>query len=583
MADDNFRSYRGRGAGAPAGAPIDDPLAELARLIGQSDPARDTGRDMGRDARHGAVPSFNEPSDEPSLDWAAQDGDVASYDDADRYVGQAGAEPDETAYDDRYEAPDDQLAEPPSGRHGSALSTRLNGARDFARDYYAPPEESRFQEMRETRAMANRQAPAFPPEARVDRYQFDDAADDQADAVDEYQEEELPAGRRRGGFFVVAAVLGLAIVGTAGAFAYRAMFGSSMLPTLPPIIKAEDGPNKIVPAKPKTNSDQADARNAGSGEKLVSREEQPVDMPAPVNPAPRVISTVPIFPDPNSGQAGVPNSVQSGLGADATAGAPAPNRSLTPAPMPPPMAASTPPAQANSIWPPAPASAAPAAAAPAPAAPAAVSTAPRKIHTVVIHSDQLASQIGSQAGSQIGSQVGSQVESLTAEASAMPPRAPTAAAAPAPVRTAPMRQAAPPPARAMPAARIDANAPLSIVPNQAEEAPPAPAPRTRTALARPAEAPAAPRAEPAGAGGGGYAVQVTSQRSEAEAQAEFRALKAKFPKELGGREPLIRRADLGAKGVYYRALVGPFASAEQATALCSGLKSAGGSCIVQRN
>lgn len=139
-----------------------------------------------------------------------------------------------------------------------------------------------------------------------------------------------------------------------------------------------------------------------------------------------------------------------------------------------------------------------------------------------------------------------------------------------------------PPPRPAPTARLDANAPLSIVPNEAGEAPPAAAPRLRTALARPAEAPATARAEPVG-GAGGYAVQVTSQRSEAAAQAEFRALKSKFPNQLGGREPLIRRADLGAKGVYYRALVGPFASVEEATAMCSGLKSAGGSCIVQRN
>ncbi len=82
---------------------------------------------------------------------------------------------------------------------------------------------------------------------------------------------------------------------------------------------------------------------------------------------------------------------------------------------------------------------------------------------------------------------------------------------------------------------------------------------------------------------GGYAVQVTSQRSEADAQAEFRTLRAKFPTQLGGREPIIRRADLGAKGVYYRALVGPFASADQAAELCSKLKAAGGSCLVQRD
>ena len=60
------------------------------------------------------------------------------------------------------------------------------------------------------------------------------------------------AGRRRSGFVVVAAVFGLAVLGTAGAFAYRAMFGGSMLPSLPPIIKADDGPNKIMPSQPQS-------------------------------------------------------------------------------------------------------------------------------------------------------------------------------------------------------------------------------------------------------------------------------------------------------------------------------------------
>ena len=84
-------------------------------------------------------------------------------------------------------------------------------------------------------------------------------------------------------------------------------------------------------------------------------------------------------------------------------------------------------------------------------------------------------------------------------------------------------------------------------------------------------------------GGGSYAVQVSSQRSEAEAKASFHDLRAKFPKELGGREPIVRRADLGDKGVYYRALVGPFASMEEAAGLCSSLKAAGGTCLIQRN
>jgi hypothetical protein len=43
--------------------------------------------------------------------------------------------------------------------------------------------------------------------------------------------------------------------------------------------------------------------------------------------------------------------------------------------------------------------------------------------------------------------------------------------------------------------------------------------------------------------GGTYAVQVTSERSAAEADASFRALRAKLPNQLGGREPIVRRTD----------------------------------------
>ena len=80
-----------------------------------------------------------------------------------------------------------------------------------------------------------------------------------------------------------------------------------------------------------------------------------------------------------------------------------------------------------------------------------------------------------------------------------------------------------------------------------------------------------------------YAVQVTSERSESRAQAAFRALQAKYPSQLGGQQPIIRRANLGAAGTYYRALVGSFASAEEAAKMCSELKAAGGDCVIQKN
>jgi hypothetical protein len=82
---------------------------------------------------------------------------------------------------------------------------------------------------------------------------------------------------------------------------------------------------------------------------------------------------------------------------------------------------------------------------------------------------------------------------------------------------------------------------------------------------------------------GGYAVQVSSQRSETDARASFRTLQGRYPNVLGGRQPFVRRVDLGSRGVYFRAMVGPFATAEDAAQLCSSLKAAGGQCLIQRN
>lgn len=93
----------------------------------------------------------------------------------------------------------------------------------------------------------------------------------------------------------------------------------------------------------------------------------------------------------------------------------------------------------------------------------------------------------------------------------------------------------------------------------------------------------APQSMPAAPVGGGYVVQLSAQRSEADAQASYRALQGKFPAVLGSRSPLIKRADLGEKGTFYRAAVGPFATPEEAAQVCGNLKSAGGQCVVQRN
>jgi cell division septation protein DedD len=118
-------------------------------------------------------------------------------------------------------------------------------------------------------------------------------------------------------------------------------------------------------------------------------------------------------------------------------------------------------------------------------------------------------------------------------------------------------------------ANASANTPMSLAPQAGDPAP------TRLAATNPTQS--APVAS------GGYLVQVSSQKNEADAQASFRALQGKFPNVLGSKSPVIRRADLGEKGVYYRAMVGPFGSSDEASQFCGSLKSAGGQCVVQRN
>ena len=65
---------------------------------------------------------------------------------------------------------------------------------------------------------------------------------------------------------------------------------------------------------------------------------------------------------------------------------------------------------------------------------------------------------------------------------------------------------------------------------------PIPSPRTKMAARTPARAAA-----------GAYVVQVSAQKTEAEAQSSYRTLQQKYPSVLGGREPTIRRVELGEK------------------------------------
>ncbi|MGY4570240.1 SPOR domain-containing protein [Bradyrhizobium pachyrhizi] len=136
----------------------------------------------------------------------------------------------------------------------------------------------------------------------------------------------------------------------------------------------------------------------------------------------------------------------------------------------------------------------------------------------------------------------------------------------------PPAAAKPPASRGNPAAaNASVNSPMSLVPGQAEAAPAAPPTRVASTSAAPV-------------GGGGYLVQVSSQKNEADAQASYRTLQGKYRNVLGSQPLVVKRVDLGEKGVYYRAFAGPFASSEEASQVCKSLMSAGGpQCLIQRN
>jgi hypothetical protein len=446
-----------------------DPLAELARLIGQTDPFANFGRANQPMPPRESEP-YQRPDPAPDVDEApagpppwmqrAAQPEAPPPLDFDNSVHPlrryAGAHP--AAEQDYHEAPPSFAAD--TDPHPQADPARYDDT------LYGEPDPGTYGAQQQDQAYAD------------DPYAYQDG----------YAEEPEDQKPRRGGMMTVVAVLALAVVGTGGAFAYRTYVGSPRSGE-PPIIKADAGPTKVVPAPAGDGVAKVpDRMTAGGAEKIVPREEAPVD----VNAGPRVV-----FPPLN------PNSN-------------------------PPTAASV----APGVKP--------------PAAPAASGTLagdePRKIRTLAVKGD-------------------------AADVAATP--APKPAAAPRPVPSPTMAARNPTPAAN---ANASANTPLSLSPQASQSA--TADIRTQTASTN--------AAQPA-ASSGNFVVQVSSQRSEADAQASYRALQGKFPSVLGSRAPLIKRADLGDKGVYYRAMVGPFGSSEEAAQVCGNLKTAGGQCVVQKN
>ena len=128
------------------------------------------------------------------------------------------------------------------------------------------------------------------------------------------------------------------------------------------------------------------------------------------------------------------------------------------------------------------------------------------------------------------------------------------------------------------AAPVDMAAPAAPTAVSEPAVPSAPAPATEQTAA-PAAPVAAKSSAPAGQG---YLIQLSAVRTEQAAQDEWARMVKKNADVLGGLEPVIQRADLGAKGIYYRVRGGWLASRAEAKAICDELTRRNVGCIIAK-
>ncbi len=112
---------------------------------------------------------------------------------------------------------------------------------------------------------------------------------------------------------------------------------------------------------------------------------------------------------------------------------------------------------------------------------------------------------------------------------------------------------------------------------------PARKPSLDSAQTQTAAVASAPKAAAApSAAGEQFVVQVAARKSQTAALAAFADLQQRYPSLLNSYRPIIQRADLGTKGIWYRLRVGPMSEKTAAATLCEKLKSAGmRSCLVR--
>ncbi len=104
----------------------------------------------------------------------------------------------------------------------------------------------------------------------------------------------------------------------------------------------------------------------------------------------------------------------------------------------------------------------------------------------------------------------------------------------------------------------------------------------RVASAAPMAAPVAATRASGTISSGDFLLQLAARRSQDGAMQAFKKLKSQYSAILGSYTSDIQKADLGAKGIYYRIRVGPIESRSAAMDVCQQLKDAGGDCLIRQ-
>jgi hypothetical protein len=260
-----------------AGRAESDPLAELARLIGQTDPfaiGRANVKAQPRSEQQPPVQQHYEPA--PAYEDEPPAGPPPWMQRAHRQEAAPPPPPPQQEYD---EEPEYQ----PSPVHPLHRYAAQQAAPAPQPQYQQPEyqDEQQYAEAEQQPHDPSRYDDALYGQIESGQdYQRDPAYPDDPYAYqgEEYEEEPAPKKRSRG-LMTVAAVLALAVVGTGAAFAYRTFVGSPRSGE-PPIIRADNSPTKVVPAPSDASAGKTPDRmlSGDGGEKLVSREETPVDV-----------------------------------------------------------------------------------------------------------------------------------------------------------------------------------------------------------------------------------------------------------------------------------------------------------------